>query len=206
MKRTIIFDFETNGFLDDPKFQPIEFACLIIDEVEGLERRREQQILIKTKEPISEEITKITGITNEMLDKDGIDYHTFLQGLNQIIFHPYTNLIIGHNIINFDIPIVEKCLNKVVARHLIYDTAAVFKAKLLDFEFGNPYSNFYFDQKKVLETKRKGLKFNLKLATEYYEIPEIQGDFHRALIDCKYTYEVYKKQIQNYINKDQLLT
>lgn len=68
----IIFDTETTGLtksLDSPLHtQPkiIEIYAMKVDD-ETLEKTGELDLLIDPKEPISEEITKITSITDEMV-------------------------------------------------------------------------------------------------------------------------------------------
>jgi DNA polymerase-3 subunit alpha len=72
----IIFDTETTGFaksLDSPLHtQPkiIELYAMKVDD-ETLEMTGELDLLIDPKEPISEEITKITSITDEMVKGKG---------------------------------------------------------------------------------------------------------------------------------------
>src|SRR5690606_8236000 len=97
--------------------------------------------------------------------------------------------------INFDIPIVEQCLNKQINKELIHDTAAYLKGELMGETSGKVDITYDF-QKYILNQKRKGLKFNLAVALEHYKTPKLEGDAHRALIDVKNTYEVYKKQRQ----------
>lgn len=184
-ERTLIFDFETNGLLHIPNFQPIEFAALVVDD----EKIREQHTLIKCPTPLPQEIVEKIGITDDMLIH-GMDYPVFRQKLGQLFTYSNNCLFIGHNIINFDIPVVERILGLTINKNLVYDTAAIFKAKLLNL----PIPKTYEEQYKVLKTQRKGIYFNLKAATEHYEIEKQEGDFHRALTDVYYTYEIYKKQ------------
>lgn len=71
MPKIIIFDTETTGLLQpavvelskQPKI--IELGCIVIED--GKETSRYSQ-LVNPEEQISAEITKITGITNEMLE------------------------------------------------------------------------------------------------------------------------------------------
>jgi DNA polymerase III alpha subunit (gram-positive type) len=192
--RTIIFDFETNGLLSKPDCQPVEFSCLVIKG----DIIKEQDVLIKCAGTIDEKAIETHGITKEMLDKDGIEYEIFLKGLDQILFHKENFRIVGHNIINFDIPLAEKILNKQINKNLIFDTAAYFKNELMGYEAS--FSNNYKYQKEVLEQRIKGLYFNLKAATLHYKTELVEGNAHRAMNDVKNTYNVYKKQYDKYTN------
>lgn len=70
--KTLVFDTETTGVTKHPQakdaVQPriIEFAGVIVDE--RCEVVSEYSTLIDPGEEITEEITKITGITNEMIE------------------------------------------------------------------------------------------------------------------------------------------
>lgn len=186
--RTIIFDFETNGLLNKSDCQPVEFSCLVISG----DIIKEQDVLIKCIGTMDEKAEQTHGLSKEILDKDGVDYNFFLEGLDKILFHKNVGRIIGHNIINFDIPLAERLLNKVINKDLIFDTAAYFKGDLL----GRKFFNNYRHQKDILDTWAKGVYYNLGEAIKYYNIKPIEGSLHRAMTDVKYSYEVYKEQIK----------
>lgn len=189
MSNTLVFDFETTGLLHDPTIRPIEFFGInTIPDGTSFEGH----YLINCPFPLNPKIIEITGITDEELARDGIDLEVFLKKLDKIFSKNY-DYVVGHNIINFDIPLAEKLLNRTLKKDNIFDTAGAFKAKLL----GNTkrYGSNYDFHKQALNTPRKGLFFNLKLAIEHYEIPTIPGSLHRASTDVRYTYEVFKKQI-----------
>jgi DNA polymerase III subunit alpha, Gram-positive type len=71
MGKSLIFDTETTGLLKpsvtDLKYQPkiIELGVIVVED--GKETQRYSQLL-NPEEEITEEITRITGITNEMLE------------------------------------------------------------------------------------------------------------------------------------------
>jgi len=103
----VLFDTETTGLLlpdntpleDQPKI--IEFYGVVIDEEFNV--INELDLLINPGEPISTEITKITGIT----DDDVKDAPTFFEIHNDImmLFHG-TDLAVAHNI-SFDNGMLE---------------------------------------------------------------------------------------------------
>jgi DNA polymerase III epsilon subunit-like protein len=188
MNSILVFDFETTGLLHDPTIRPIEFFGLNINH----DNVYEGHWLINCPFKLNPKIIKITGITDEELESDGIDLEIFLKKLDKVFSQNY-DYIVGHNIIKFDIPLAEKLLNRTIRKDNIFDTAGAFKAKLLGYT--NRYNNHYDYHLEALNTMRKGLFFNLKLAVEHYEIAPITGSLHRASTDVKYTYEVFKKQI-----------
>jgi DNA polymerase III epsilon subunit-like protein len=106
--RTVVFDTETTGLIINPArslaLQPeiISFAAQEFDLMTG-EKFNSFYRIFKPTRPISEEITKITGFTNEQLAieppiKDSLDEIT--------IMLEKANLLIGQNI-TFDKGMVE---------------------------------------------------------------------------------------------------
>lgn len=186
--RTIIFDFETNGLLNKPDCQPVEFSCLVIKG----ETIKEQDVLIKCLGTMDEKAEQTHGLSKEVLEEKGIDFNLFLEGLDKILFNKEVSKIVGHNIINFDIPLAERLLNKTINKDLIFDTAAYFKGELLNKRFFSSYQH----QKDILDTWARDIYFNLGAAIKHYNINTIEGNLHRAMTDVKYSYEVYKEQIK----------
>lgn len=123
----LLYDTETTGLLksdsNDINEQPyiIEFyACKIDDEYNLID---EYETFIKPPVPVSKEITKITGITEEMV-KDAPNFQAvyqkiaeFFQGVDEIIAHnlPFdrsmlaNELIRINKLINFPWPIKHTC-------------------------------------------------------------------------------------------------
>ena len=189
----IIFDFETNGLLNDKNFQPIEFCAIIVKDNIII---KEIQHYIKCPFPLSDKIKELTKITDEQLETKGIDIDVLKIILVNLFIHEDYDLIVSHNGINFDIPIIENLINVSLEKSKQYDTAGEFKSKLLNL---NIFENqtFYNFHKYVLSLKRKGIYFNLLKAIEYYEINLNNESLHNAKTDVYYTFEVFKKQINN---------
>ncbi len=84
-----VIDIETTG-LNPQKDRIIEIGCIIADQEQIYEQRN---FLIKTDLSISTEIEKLTGITKEMLEEEGISLENSLKELSaltanlQAIFH-----------------------------------------------------------------------------------------------------------------------
>lgn len=97
--KALVFDFETTGLPYHPNARPrlqpraIEFAGLLVDK-KGNERA-ELNFLCNPGQEISAEITKITGITNEML-QDQKPFREFLPRLRQIV--SAADILIAHNL------------------------------------------------------------------------------------------------------------
>lgn len=95
MQSIVFLDLETTG-LDASKNEIIEIGAIKIDE-DGFEDNF--QYFIKPSRPVSEKISSITGITNEMLSQaNAID--SILPKLNQFIG---SSTIVAHNA-EFDLP------------------------------------------------------------------------------------------------------
>lgn len=93
---TLVFlDFETTG-LEIGKDSLIEIGALKIDE-EGYEHTF--QTFIKPPDPISEHISKITGITQDLVD----DAPDLVSSLKKLVSFIGSSKIIAHNT-DFDIP------------------------------------------------------------------------------------------------------
>ncbi len=92
------FDLETSG-LDFVKDRPLEVGAILYST--GLKRIIESQgFLVKADVAVTAEITKITGITQSMLDKFGLDSPDALGILSDMI--DQSDAIVGHNVVRFD--------------------------------------------------------------------------------------------------------
>lgn len=97
------FDCETTG-LDVRKDSIIEVGAVLWD-VERKAPVMQYGALIKGNFTVTEEITRITGITKEDTDKFGIPFQDAVRGMGDLIRH--ASHIVAHNGTNFDRPILE---------------------------------------------------------------------------------------------------
>lgn len=104
--KIIVLDTETTGLIKpiptDVKFQPFMteiYACALDENFEFL---GEYETLVKPPIPISAEITKITGITDEKL-KDAPSFSMIYSDLYDFI--KGTDIVVGQNI-EFDINVI----------------------------------------------------------------------------------------------------
>lgn len=190
----LIYDLETNGFFEgNPNPLPIEIAAIHINP-DGVVAINEliSEDLSDTPILITDKITEITGITNEQLSSDG-------KPLRQVLaqFAPTMNadLIIGHNIVRFDNLFIKNLLN-IDLFNKTFDTAGEFKSRKIGW---NKFAKASFADfhSKVLDVRRRGLKYNLDIACEECNIP-IRPNRHRAITDVIMTADLFLFQWARY--------
>ncbi|MGN0176730.1 MAG: PolC-type DNA polymerase III [Methanobrevibacter sp.] len=162
--KVIFFDTETTG-LDCFTCKIIELAMLTIEDGVVIDMYDE---FINVSEPISPEIIRLTGITNDMLINDGLSEEIVAQDLKERL--TADTLMIAHNC-QFDLQFVYSLLK----RHFPNEADDIVSS--LD----------WLDTVSVLKD-RKEFPHKLIDAVKYYNIPEV--NFHRAIDDTKALYEV----------------
>ena len=186
----VVFDLETSG-LNQAEDRILELGLMSVkdDEVVSLSSR-----IIKADVEVSDLITKITGITQEMVE-EGDSIEDVLEWFKEEIKDERP--VVGHNILKFDFLFLTNEAKRngiqvgLVPRALV-DTAAIFKGKKLNFRpyDGEPHWKYGL---RVLETRRKGLKFNLDVACEEMGIDTSGVERHRATGDIELTNRLYQK-------------
>lgn len=114
-------DFETTG-LDRNSDRIIEVGAVLYSTTQG-QQLMTQGYLVDHEVPISEEITKITGIKKGMIDRFGLSSKTGLIMLLNMV--DMCEAIIGQNIIDFDMPFLENWVlreKEILSPRLIIDT------------------------------------------------------------------------------------
>lgn len=191
----VIYDFETTGFdLPEKPCDVIEIgARRVIDGVVETERTW----LIKAKEPLAEKITELTGITNELLEKDGVDeLQAFKEFREFMADHP----LVGHNIIRFDNPILARKIKTLLEEDWTpsgcYDTAGLFKAWYMDLKPSEtePVHDFCL---RVMNM-RSPVKFNLGHAHKVLGFDEAGIIAHRAAGDVEMVHRIYQDLEKKY--------
>lgn len=185
----VVFDFETTG-LDPATAKVLEIGAIKVVNGEVVDKL---SLLIKWPEPVPEKITEITGITQAMVDAEGTTPDDARQRLAMFIAD---QIVIGHNIYNFDLKFLFGFLAKDivnVSKVLVnfIDTAAHVKAKKINIvrRFNQSYESWV---KEVMETKAFGIKFNVGTCCDELGIDKSIGQ-HRAMNDVLLTNEIYKK-------------
>ena len=103
------FDLETSG-LNQYHNEIIEIGIVALD------CKHHTSILIKPSKPIEKKITDITGITNKMLDDEGVSVDDAMKQFHEFIStHSKSKdniWLIGHNVIGFDKPFYYSTLER----------------------------------------------------------------------------------------------
>lgn len=158
-----IIDIETTG-LSLHKDQIIEIAALkIVNNVVT----QKMTALINIAEPLPYEIVKLTGITDEILSKEGQPSKDALKTFLKFIDN---DLLVCHNA-QFDIGFIQlacRNLNLAPPRNRCIDTLILARQKL-----------------------RQLANYQLTTIAKYFSLDA--PDNHRALNDCYLTYGIYTK-------------
>ena len=166
-KTYVVLDIETTGF--SPKANKIiEIAAIKV--INGIVKS-EYQALINIKENLPEMITRLTGITDEMV-KDGKNEEIVINEIDNFIGN---NIIVGHNV-NFDI-------------NFLYDYYEKYLYKSL--------TNDFIDTQRLAKKLVKDT-YNYKLITLAKKFAIVNDNAHRALNDVYVTKSLFEKL--EYIN------
>ena len=159
----IVLDLETTG-LSCAVHEIIEIAalCIVHDAVEA-----ELSMLVQCQTSLPENISKLTGITDEMLRKQGIPLH---KALSQIISFVGNRSIVCHNAA-FDFGFLHAACQRMglsMFHNPCIDTLTLSRRKVFDVE-----------------------DYKLNTIANYFSMDT--SNHHRALADCYLTYGIYKK-------------
>ena len=178
--RKIFFDTETTG-LDCGCCSIIELGMLVVEDGKIIEEYDE---FIKINEPLPKKITEITGITDNMLENEGISEEHVANDLKEHLTKD--TLMIAHNT-QFDLSFIYMLLYKYFG-----DEADEIVENML-----------WLDTLTVLKD-RKDYPHKLIDAVEYYNIEKV--NFHRAIDDTRALYHVFnelkneRSDLEEYIN------
>lgn len=159
----IVLDLETTGtnhFTDEI----IEIGA--IKYVNGTEVDRYSS-LVKTEKNVSQKVQELTGITNELLQKEGVDKFTAIWSLNSFLGN---DIIVGHNITAFDSKFIDDAFQDVLKCH-----------------FSNDYvDTLYLARKKFPDLEHHKLgDLSEKFSVDY-------SKSHRAVEDCIINHLIYE--------------
>lgn len=158
----IVLDIETTG-LSRVNAEIIDLGALRVEG--GIITDRFSQ-LVQPKEPVSLEITELTGITNEMLDGQP----DICEVLPAFLTFLGDSILVGQNIQSFDIPLLNHQCSKNVCPAIT-----------------NPCCD-------TLPLAHKCLKLpNYRLETIADALQVYPEQAHRALADCETTYLCFEK-------------
>lgn len=157
----VVVDIETTS-LDDLNGEILEVSAIKIKDKQEIGQFSE---IIKINNEVGFFTTRLTGITNEMVKKEGKELVDVLKSFREFIGD---NVIVGHNV-NFDI-------------NFLYDSMVE--------NLGEYLSNDFVDTLRLSRKALPQLKHHkLDDLIDYYGL--IKRDEHRALNDCVLTNQVY---------------
>lgn len=147
--------------------------------------------LLKPRNPIPEEATRVNGITDDMVqDKPSFSqiaesFSSYISGCN----------VVGHNL-DFDLKFIYACGATLPERKRFYDTLALAKITLTC-----PTSRSWDNEAKQYNDLDDYDVENYKLTTlcDYYGI--YRPDAHRSLSDCYATALLFENLIDDKLNK-----
>lgn len=159
----IVLDLETTG-LSCAVHEIIEIAaiCIVHDAVEA-----ELSMLVQCQTSLPENISKLTGITDEMLQQQGVPLY---QALSQLISFVENRRIVCHNAA-FDFGFLHAACQRVglsMFHNPCIDTLTLARRKVFDV-----------------------VDYKLNTIASYFSLDS--SNHHRALADCYLTYGIYKK-------------
>lgn len=162
--RFVAIDVETTGL--SPLYNElIEISAL---KYEGSKKIDTFTTLVKPKEPIPATITKITGITNEMV-ANSPEIEEVMPKLVEFIGE---NIIVAHNA-NFDFSFLQNNSGRSFTKNKVIDTVAISRKMLPNLP-------------------------NHKLNTVSKYIGITEDGYHRAEFDCECCARIYIKYLENY--------
>ena len=169
-KNILVFDFETSG-LDPISEEIIEIGAIKLKNVnDEFVLTEELSLLVVPSAPISSKITEITGITNELLLREGVTQEEAFNDFSLMIEED--TLLIAYNIA-FDLGFLETFYK----RH--WDKNHVITNSILD----------------VMAVYKDRHQFPHRLESAIAKYGVMIPNSHRASDDAKATYEVLKSLI-----------
>ena len=165
-KELIFIDLETTGF-NPHNDEIIEIGALKVTNGVVIERF---QKLIKINKQLSQEIVNITGITEDLLEKDGIPIEDALKEMLKFIGD---RKMIGHNLIDFDLKFLQHQLKKAGLSQI-----------------GNPMEDTLKMSKVMLKKAKDHKLITISNHLGHYPDP---AKMHRSIADCEVCSEVYRR-------------
>lgn len=165
-KKYVVIDVETTG-LNDRENEIIEIGALKVSDGKIVD---EFNILIKLSIPLPENISKLTGITQTILDEKGIVLTTAMKCFIGFVGNLPT---VAHNV-QFDYGFLRAACGKC----------------------GIPiFDNRYFDTLAIAKKYLPNMQnFKLKTLSEYFGINST--DAHHSIQDCMITKQVFEKLVE----------
>ncbi len=197
----VCWDLETSG-LDSKNDRILEIGAV---HWKGDEIVKQKNWMLKHPGlKVSETITEITGITQELIDAEGIEPKKAIDELLDLLASvQWKNLT--HNGFRFDIPFLLEAMirdstfdysEREEVKKLLYkngyDSAALYKGQQLGMTMkeGEPFMHY---AKRVLDTKAYGVRYNVAHCCKDLKVDTANMQMHRALGDVHLTNRIFQK-------------
>lgn len=195
----LVWDLETSG-LDPVADRILEIGCRVLYP-DG--STKDRSWLINHGLTLSADTVALTGITEELLDREGTTVQTAIEGFRQMLFD-FDAEHVTHNGVRFDLPFLvhewqrangmpdyERANLLEWLRFRVTDTAALFKGQKLGLSrHPGESSADYADR--VLEVRVRGLRYNIPTCCAELGIDTTGITMHRALGDVALTTEIFR--------------
>jgi len=184
--RVLVFDTETTGLPQTKIIGPdtlnlwptiVQFSYVIFDtELNDIVESKDYIIKVPENVMISEESTKIHGITNEISSKQGI---AITEVLNEFFYYLRSvDSLVGHNI-TFDLNMVKIELLRIIYNKLT--SQEQIKHYKYDLHYINNYKNVHCTLQDSIELCN--IKAIDKFGKEYLKYPKLI-ELHQKLFNC----------------------
>lgn len=184
-----VFDLETTGF-DAASCQIIEVGWCVVRNGSPSPCRA---LLIRCPSGVPPAIQALTGITGEMLEREGVSLG---QAMRSFLADTEGLPLVGHNVLRFDLRFLEAACRSVALplphRSRYRDTAALFRAHRLNLR-PRPGQDHWAFAMEALDRRAPRVKFSLPVACEAFGISLADASRHRAGGDVLLTQRLYER-------------
>lgn len=191
----LVIDVETTGLPNmDREEYVTQFGYAV---VQGRQIVDNEATLLKTPPGwINPEASRVTGITDEMIQRDGADPRAFYEELIKLFdLYRGTSMFVGHNIAKFDCPFLEADLGHYGHKFKfdmngVIDTGMMFKASQLFAapSDGETLGQFFARVSEIRSRTRWNLVFAMRRLGLDMKYGINVDEAHDAGFDCKMTH------------------
>ncbi len=144
---------------------------------------------------IGKEAAKITRYSPSRMEKRGLPPEEVFPTIEDWLDN--SDFVVGHNVLGFDIYLIKGFYDYMEKdyKHLtskVIDTLPLSRGIKLDSHIVDGESLTEY-QYRMLETRRKGVRTNLKAMGLYFNIEHEYDELHNALVDLKLNLKVWNK-------------
>jgi DNA polymerase-3 subunit epsilon len=187
--RVLVFDTETTGLPETKIINPdtlnlwphvVQFSYIIYDaSLNSIVEKSDSIVKLSNEIIISEDSSKIHGITNELSKKKGINIQRIL---NNFFYHLRTvDMLVGHNV-SFDINMLKVELLRIIYNDKIRCSDRLLKKYKYNLHFIINYKNICCTLQESIELCN--IKGVTKFGKEYLKFPKLL-ELHQKLFESE---------------------